>query len=91
MIEEVESLISNGNITYNRLNSLGLEYRYISQFLRGEFNKNQMLVKLNTAIHQFAKKQMTFYRNMEKNGIEINWISIDDINNIFNLLNIPQN
>ena len=50
-----------------------------------------MLVKLNTAIHQFAKKQMTFYRNMEKNGIEINWISIDDINNIFNLLNIPQN
>ena len=91
MIEEVESLISNGNITHNRLNSLGLEYRYISQFLRGEFNKNQMLVKLNTAIHQFAKKQMTFYRNMEKNGIEINWISIDDINNIFNLLNIPQN
>jgi len=73
MIEEVEKLIELG-ITKDRLESFGLEYRYISRYLSGELNKIEMISFLNTAIHQFAKKQMTFFRNMEKNGIEINWI-----------------
>ena len=73
MIEEVEQLIKLG-ITKSRLESFGLEYRYLSRYLSGEINKLEMTSLLNTAIHQFAKKQMTFFRNMEKNGIKINWI-----------------
>ena len=73
MIEEVEKLIKLG-VTKSRLESFGLEYRYLSRYLNGEINKFEMISLLNTAIHQFAKKQMTFFRNMEKNGIKINWI-----------------
>ena len=73
MIEEVEKLIKLG-VTKSRLESFGLEYRYLSRYLSGEINKLEMISLLNTAIHQFAKKQMTFFRNMEKNGIKINWI-----------------
>ena len=73
MIQEVEKLINDG-VSYSKLDSLGLEYRYISRYLSGKINKNEMQSQLNTAIHKFAKKQMTFYRNMEKHGIKINWI-----------------
>ena len=73
MIEEVESLLQNG-ITHERLENLGLEYRFISRYLQEKITKNEMITQLNTAIHRFAKKQMTFFRNMEKNGININWI-----------------
>ena len=73
MIEEVELLIQNG-VTHERLNNIGLEYRFISRFLLKEITKDEMTTQLNTAIHRFAKKQMTFFRNMEKNGIKINWI-----------------
>ena len=73
MIKEVELLLENG-ITHERLESLGLEYRFISHYLQNQFTLNEMTEKLNTAIHQFAKKQMTFFRNMEKNGINIHWI-----------------
>ena len=74
MIEEVESLLQNG-VTYERLDSLGLEYRFISRYLKREITKDEMITQLNTAIHRFAKKQMTFFRNMERNGIKINWIT----------------
>ena len=73
MIKEVELLLENG-ITHERLESLGLEYRFISHYLQNQFTLNEMTEKLNTAIHQFAKRQMTFFRNMEKNGIKIHWI-----------------
>jgi len=73
MIEEVECLIQNG-VTHERLDNLGLEYRFISSYLQGKISKNEMITQLNIAIHRFAKKQMTFFRNMEKNGIKINWI-----------------
>ena len=73
MIEEVELLLQNG-ITHERLDILGLEYRFISMYLQGELTRGEMTTQLNTAIHRFAKKQMTFFRNMEKNGIKINWI-----------------
>ena len=73
MIEEVETLLQNG-VTHERLCSLGLEYRYISEFLLQELTRDEMTTQLNTSIHRFAKKQMTFFRNMEKNGIKIHWI-----------------
>ena len=73
MIEEVEMLFQNG-VTHKRLDSLGLEYRSISKYLQAELTRDEMTAQLNTAIHRFAKKQMTFFRNMEKNGISIHWI-----------------
>ena len=73
MIEEVEMLFQNG-VTHKRLDSLGLEYRFISKYLQAELTRDEMTAQLNTAIHRFAKKQMTFFRNMEKNGISIHWI-----------------
>ena len=73
MIEEVETLLMGG-VTHHRLDTLGLEYRFISRFLKGDYSKEEMTRLLNTAIHQFAKKQMTFFRNMENNGIKIHWI-----------------
>ena len=77
MIEEVEALLIRG-VTHHRLDTLGLEYRFISRYLNGVYTKDEMTVLLNTAIHQFAKKQMTFFRNMEKNGIKIHWIPEGD-------------
>jgi len=77
MIEEVEALLIGG-VTHHRLDTLGLEYRFISRYLNGVYTKDEMTVLLNTAIHQFAKKQMTFFRNMEKNGIKNHWIPEGD-------------
>lgn len=77
MIEEVEALLMGG-VTHHRLDTLGLEYRFISRFLKGDYSKEEMTGLLNTAIHQFAKKQMTFFRNMENNGIKIHWIPEGD-------------
>ncbi|SVB71486.1 uncharacterized protein METZ01_LOCUS224340, partial [marine metagenome] len=73
MIQEVEILLKSG-LTHVRLERFGLEYRFISRYLLGQLTLEEMIEKLNTAIHQFAKRQMTFFRNMEKNGIRIFWI-----------------
>jgi len=78
MIEEVENLIKEG-ITYEKLNFFGLEYRYIGLYLKGDLNYNDMQQKLNSAIHNFAKRQMTWYRKMEKEGTVINWIDGQDL------------
>ena len=86
MIEEVESLLQNG-VTSERLNSLGLEYRFINRYLQGEIAKDEMTTQLNTAIHRFAKKQMTFFRNMEKNGIKINWLPEGNLKAALKLIN----
>lgn len=73
MIEEVENLIETG-ITYEKLDFFGLEYKFIGKYLKGELNYNDMYQKLNSAIHKFAKRQMTWYRKMEREGIVIHWI-----------------
>jgi tRNA dimethylallyltransferase len=52
----------------------GLEYKYLTLHLTGEIDYNEMFSLLNTAIHQFAKRQMTWFRRMEKNGVKIHWI-----------------
>ncbi|OFY97216.1 MAG: tRNA (adenosine(37)-N6)-dimethylallyltransferase MiaA [Bacteroidetes bacterium RIFCSPLOWO2_12_FULL_31_6] len=73
MIEEVEGLLKVG-ITPEKLKYYGLEYKLITQFLLGEIDRNEIFEKLNIAIHQFSKRQATWFRKMEKNGFEINWI-----------------
>lgn len=79
MIEEIENLIKSG-VTHEKLDFFGLEYRFISQYLKGELNYNDMFQKLNSAIHSFAKRQMTWFRKFEKEGIGINWLDNPDFN-----------
>lgn len=73
MIEEVSSLHESG-FSWERLEKLGLEYRYCSLFLQNKLSKEEMLEKLFIAIRQFAKRQETWFRFMEKNGVKINWL-----------------
>lgn len=73
MIEEAESLIKSG-LHYEDLKYYGLEYKYLALYLEGKINRNDLFQKLNSAIHEFAKKQMTRYRKMEKQGVSIHWI-----------------
>lgn len=73
MIDEVRALHDSG-ISWERLDYFGLEYRFIGQHLRGELNRNDLFQKLNSAIHDFAKRQETWFRRMERNGILIHWL-----------------
>lgn len=77
MVDEVKNLLEKG-ITPERLNYFGLEYRYISLYLTGKLNYNDMFQKLNSSIHNFAKRQMTWFRKMEREGVNINWLSEAD-------------
>ena len=85
LIEEVEGLLKN-NVNHERLNYFGLEYRFISEYLKNKYSKEELFKKLNSAIHQFAKKQMTFFRRMEKRNIKIEWIEKNNISQIKKLL-----
>lgn len=73
MVEEVKVLLEKG-LTPDQLKFYGLEYRYLTQYVTGELSFDEMFRLLNTAIHQFAKRQMTWFRRMEKQGIKIHWI-----------------
>ena len=73
MLDEIQQLHADG-VGWERLDYYGLEYRYGGMFLRGELNRNDMFQKLNAAIHDFAKRQETWFRRMEKNGVEIHWL-----------------
>ena len=73
MIEEVENLLKEG-VTVEDLFYYGLEYKFITQYLTGQLKYDEMVDLLNIAIHQFAKRQMTWFRRMERNGFIINWI-----------------
>ena len=77
MIEEVKRLHAAG-LSWERLDSFGLEYRYISQYLKNLISFDEMKNKLNTAIHQFAKRQETWFRRMERKGIGIKWIQANE-------------
>lgn len=76
MVEEVDSLLKKG-VSPDVLISYGLEYRYLTLYLTGELTYDEMVSRLEIAIHQFAKRQMTWFRGMERRGIEIHWISPD--------------
>ena len=74
MVDEVKRLLESG-ITFERLASFGLEYKFISMHLQGKLNFDEMFKKLNTTIHQFAKRQMTWFRKMEREGVKIEWLN----------------
>jgi len=73
MIEEVERLIASG-ITPEDLIYYGLEYKFVTLYLTGKLTYVEMEFQLATAIHQFAKRQMTWFRGMERRGIHIEWV-----------------
>lgn len=73
LIEEVERLHAQGT-SWGTLDFYGLEYRFVGQYLQGKITKNDMFQKLNSAIHQFAKKQDTWLRRLERNGFTIHWL-----------------
>jgi tRNA dimethylallyltransferase len=73
MIEEVEGLHKAG-VTWETLDFYGLEYRFVGQYLQGQLNRNDLFQKLNSAIHQFAKRQETWFRRMERQGVVIHWL-----------------
>ncbi len=76
MIGEVEELLASG-ISPEMLEYYGLEYKYISAFLLGFLRYDEMYSRLETEIHRYAKRQMTFFRSMEKKGIVIDWIPFE--------------
>lgn len=73
MVDEVQGLLDEG-IAAEDLIYYGLEYKFITQYLVGECTYEEMARGLEVAIHQFAKRQMTWFRGMEKRGIPIRWI-----------------
>ena len=87
MIDEVRELLSNNILTLPRLDYFGLEYKYIGYYLANKLSYDEMFNKLNTAIHKFAKKQMTFFRRMEKRGVKINWIHHGNFEEAMNIIN----
>ena len=73
MVDEVRGLLEKG-VTTEQLMYYGLEYKYLTQYIVGELSYNDMVRGLEIAIHQFAKRQMTWFRGMEKRGVHIHWI-----------------
>jgi len=73
MVEEVEGLLRSG-VLAEKLDYYGLEYRYVCKYIQEELSYEEMFKRLNTAIHQFAKRQMTYFRGMERKGIAIHWL-----------------
>ena len=74
MIEEVKQLLNQG-IAPEDLIYYGLEYKFVTEHIIGRLSYNEMVRQLEIAIHQFAKRQMTWFRGMERRGIKINWIN----------------
>lgn len=73
MVDEVKSILENG-VVPDDLIYYGLEYKFITLYVIGKISYNEMYNGLEVAIHQFAKRQMTWFRGMERRGIKINWI-----------------
>lgn len=73
MIDEVKGLLAEG-VSAESLMYYGLEYKFVTEYVTGKTTYNDMLSRLEIAIHQFAKRQMTWFRGMERRGIHINWI-----------------
>ena len=83
LIEEVRSLLDGTNPACNgkpvpaeTLIAYGLEYKFVTLFLQGKLTEDELFTNLSTAIHQFAKRQMTWFRGMERSGIDIHWVQV---------------
>lgn len=91
MVDEVKNLLAEG-IAPEDLIYYGLEYKYLTLYATGQLNYDQMVNQLEIAIHQFAKRQMTWFRGMERRGVQIHWIEAtlpmeEKVNHIIELLN----
>jgi tRNA dimethylallyltransferase len=91
MIEEVQSLLDSG-VSREALIYYGLEYKYITDYLSGKMSYKEMYDDLEIAIHQFAKRQMTWFRGMERKGVRIHWVDgnlpmEEKVRTVLNLLN----
>ena len=91
MVEEVRSLLAEG-IPAENLIYYGLEYKFLTQYAIGELTYEEMFCQLETAIHQFAKRQMTWFRGMERRGFTIHWLDAtlpmeEKVEWIINLIN----
>ena len=75
MIDEIQGLLARG-VPAERLLAYGLEYKYVTLYLQGALSYEQMRGQLATAIHQFAKRQMTWWRGMERSGVRIHWVEV---------------
>lgn len=76
MIEEIRGLIASG-VTPEALTYYGLEYKYVTLYVTGQIDYDTMYRQLEIAIHQFAKRQMTWFRGMETRGTKITWLPYD--------------
>lgn len=76
LIKEVEKLVAAG-VSFEMLTFYGLEYKFVASYLKKEIDYSTLKEKLTIAICQFAKRQMTFFRKMEKDGVKIHWLSAD--------------
>lgn len=76
MIDEVQQLLDSG-VNPNQLIRYGLEYKFLTQYLQNQWDYDTMVQRLNVAIHQFSKRQMTWFRKMEREGFNIHWMAID--------------
>jgi tRNA dimethylallyltransferase len=92
MITEVEKLLQSG-ISADDLIYYGLEYKYVTLYLTGKLEYRYMVQELEVAIHQFAKRQMTWFRGMERRGLHIEWLPYQDsmeekVERVINLMNV---
>lgn len=85
MVEEVQRLLAQG-VPAEALISYGLEYRYLTLYITGQLTYDEMVRQLEIAIHQFAKRQMTYFRGMERRGVKIHWIKGGDHDCVENIL-----
>ena len=75
MVEEIKGLLDAG-VPAGTLISYGLEYKFVTLYLLGQLSYEQMRQQLAIAIHQFAKRQMTWFRGMERSGVRIHWVEV---------------
>ena len=85
MVEEVQRLLAQG-VPAEALISYGLEYRYLTLYITGQLTYDEMVRQLEIAIHQFAKRQMTYFRGMERRGVKIHWIKGGDHDCVENIM-----
>ncbi len=93
LVDEARRLLAQG-LSMDDLLYYGLEYKYLALYLSGQLDYDTMVDRLNTAIHQFAKRQMTWFRMMERKGAIIHWIDAglpleEKVEKIMQLLNTP--
>jgi tRNA dimethylallyltransferase len=91
MVDEVRGLLNEG-VPAENLIYYGLEYKFLTQYAIGELTFEEMFHQLETAIHQFAKRQMTWFRGMERRGFTIHWLDAtlpmeEKVEQIINLIN----